>query len=77
MKQLNRKGQGMVEYILIVGAVLMLVMAFAWDKIYNATTHTGIITDLLSTLWTTKPAQYGGGPGEVPKAAGNIHNVQP
>ena len=74
MKRWNRRGQGMLEYILIIGALLVVVMVFAWDKIYNPTTNTGIITDLLKTLWTTKPD---GTYSEVVKAAGKIAGIQP
>ena len=34
----NRKGQGMLEYILVVAAVMAMVVAFAWKRMGPATT---------------------------------------
>ena len=48
--QLNRKGQGMLEYIIVVGAIMIIVVAFASTRITPSTS--GVLNTATGAMGT-------------------------
>lgn len=65
MRKLNRKGQGMLEYIIIVGAVMVAVIAFATGRVGPT------MNDLLVRLF----GDGGADTGQVGQSVSRINNI--